>query len=301
MSFKKIVIILIVIPACLFIVSRIFPKEANKVFVSPLATSVSSVHQVIQSITKDRLAKVVDLSLAGTQGTYGIVIKNLKTGESYTRNENMKFDSASIYKLWVLGAVYEKIHNGELSGGEVLSRDATELNKMFDIASEAAELTDGTITMKVDDAIERMITVSDNYSALLLASKIRNSKISSFIEKQGFTDSSLGEPPETSPEDIALFYEKLYKGEIIDEQTSAEMLEILKRQQLNDVIPKYLPENIDVAHKTGEFDGYKHDAGIIYGKDPILIVVLSESNSPQGAADRIADLSRNIFNYFEGK
>ena len=82
---------------------------------------------------------------------------------------------------------------------------------------------------------------------------------------------------------------------------SNTMIEILKQQTFDDRIPKYLPKGIEVAHKTGEIGGFKHDAGIVFAKDPILIVILSESNSPKGAAERIAELSRNIYGYFEDK
>ena len=88
---------------------------------------------------------------------------------------------------------------------------------------------------------------------------------------------------------------------MIDGQYSKRMLDLLSQQRLNDRIPKYLSDDVEVAHKTGEIGGFKHDAGIIFAKDPILFVVLSESNSPQGAAERIAKLSKNAYYYFESK
>jgi beta-lactamase class A len=144
-----------------------------------------------------------------------------------------------------------------------------------------------------------MITISDNYSALLLVSKLRLSNVSKFMLEQGLTGSKTGIPPRTTAADTALLYERLYKGNVVDSESSREMIELLSKQELNDRIPKYLPDGTVVAHKTGELGGYKHDAGIIFGKDPILFVVLSESNAPLGAAERIALLSRDVFNYFE--
>ena len=42
------------------------------------------------------------------------------------------------------------------------------------------------------------------------------------------------------------------------------MLELLKAQTLNDKLPKYLPDQVIMAHKAGELDDVSHDAGIVY-------------------------------------
>lgn len=281
-----------------FFLSWIFPKQNLQKIISPLTDPLSQVGGLIKVFQGKTLAQVVGESLEDARGTYGIVIKNLKTGESYVQNEERKFEAASLYKLWVLGTTYKQLREGRLSRDEVMTKDVKELNDIFEIGTESAELAEGTVTMNVEDAIDKMITISDNYAALLLVSKIRNSNVSSFMREQGFSSSRLGEPPTTTSQDVSLFFEKLYRGTMVDGDSSRKMLELLSHQKLNDRIPKYLPNGIEVAHKTGEIGGFKHDAGIIFAKDPILIVVLSESNSPQGAAERMALLSRDVFNYF---
>lgn len=279
----------------------IFPeKNSAQKIISPFSDNLNQGGN-FSIITGDSLKEVVEKSLAGTKGKYGIVIKNLKNGEVYLRNENEKFEPASLYKLWVMGTAYKLIKEGKLSMKEVLTKDVKELNEMFQIDEDAAEQTEGVINMTAAEAIDRMITISHNYASLLLVSRVRNSTISNFMKEQNFKDSRLGSPPQTSPLDMALFFEKLYSGSMVDSNRSKEMLELLISQELNDRIPKYLPRDIEVAHKTGEIGNFKHDAGIIFAKDPILIVVLSESESPQGAAERIAQLSRNVYYYFENK
>jgi beta-lactamase class A len=200
-----------------------------------------------------------------------------------------------------MGTLFKQERAGTIDFNQTLSQRVQELNRIFKIEEEDAERTEGTVTSKVGDALDKMITVSDNYSALLLVSKIRLSNVSLFMDEQGLKNSETGIPPKTTPSDIALFYERLWRGNVVDSDASREMLELLAKQQLNDRIPKYLPKDIDIAHKTGELGGFKHDAGIIFAKDPILFVVLSESTSPLGAAERIALLAKDVFNYFESK
>lgn len=60
------------------------------------------------------LKSTVTQALEGTKGDYAVYVKNLKTGEDYIVNGDRIFESGSLYKLWVMAAVFEKIHKGEL-------------------------------------------------------------------------------------------------------------------------------------------------------------------------------------------
>jgi beta-lactamase class A len=51
------------------------------------------------------------------------------------------------------------------------------------------------------------------------------------------------------------------------------MMDILKRQQYNDKIPRYLPKEAVCAHKTGEVTGVTHDAGIVIGPSASFVIV----------------------------
>src|SRR3989344_3101681 len=297
-------LLIIIIGAVIFSLALFFffpVKQKFQEIISPLAAGLEETKNLLAVFTGNSLKETVDSSLKGTHGTYAVIIKNLRTGEYFSQNEKRTYEPASLYKLWVLGAAFKQIKEGKLNRDEIISRDARDLNEIFDIASDSAELTEGTVTMKISDAIEQMITISHNYAALLLVSKIRNSNVSAFMREQGFSSSRLGQPQRTTAEDIASFFEKLYTGAMVDGEYSKRMLDLLSQQRLNDRIPKYLPVDVEVAHKTGEIRGFKHDAGIIFAKDPILLVVLSESNSQQGAAERIAQLSKNVYYYFDRK
>lgn len=288
------------------IASNLMNSKQTAGIVSPLPEKksqsvLSAIADTVQQIlpNSDGLKNTVTGSLEGTRGTYAIAIKNLKTGEEYYQNETRQFDSASLYKLWVMGTVYQQIQEGTLTPEKALHADIKTLNERFDIDPEYAELTEGGIDFTVKSALEQMITISHNYAALTLSSTVKISNVSKFIELYGLTGSKTGSPPQTTALDMLRFYEKLYNGEVVSPQYSGEMLETLKRQKLNDRIPKYLPEGTVVAHKTGELGGVKHDAGIVYSPaGDYIFVVMSESTSPQAAAERIALLSQSVYDYF---
>ncbi len=252
-------------------------------------------------LEQNSLKITIENALLGTSETYGIVIINLKTGEYYLQNENSIFETASLYKLWVMAAVFEEIYKGKLNLEEVINDDIVHLYTKFHLSTPSAN---EKLSLKVTDAIEKMITVSDNDAALLLSAKIRLSNIKLFLNNYGFADSKLGnndKGPITTPHNIAIFFKGLYEGKIIDQANSDQMLSILKRQRLNTKLPKYLPDGISTAHKTGELNEFTHDAGIVFApKGDYIIVVLTEGKPESRfmTEERIANLSVAVYNYF---
>jgi len=236
-------------------------------------------------------------SLKDSQGTYAVVIKNFKNGQEFALNENRVYEPGSLYKLWLMATVYTHIKDGRLKEDDILSQNIPTLNQKFAIIDP--ELTEGGITATVSQSLHQMITISHNYAALLLAEKVGNSQIKVFLNQNGLNASDIGDPPQTTASDIALFYEKLYRKELVTPEFSDKMIEILKKQQLNDGLPRYLPPETIVAHKTGDLGWFKHDAGVVFTqKGDYLIIILSESDSPTGAQNRIALLSKAVYDYF---
>lgn len=254
------------------------------------------------SVPKMNLEQVVESALKDSRGTYGIAIKNLKTEEAYSFNSHQAYKTGSLYKLWIMATVFDQIQKGVLTADETLTGNIEELSKKFGIEPEL-ELTEGTITLTINRALTQMITISHNYAALLLTEKIGLSNVKLFLEKYGFQEAKIsGNAPISTPSDIALFLEKLHKGELASQEHTNKMLGLLKMQKLNDKLPKYLPTGTVVAHKTGEIDFLTHDAGIVYTKNgDYVIVIFSESDYPPGAKERIAQISKAVYNYFLGK
>lgn len=301
--FIAFIMLIVAIPSTLFFISYSAQNESIEgKFLSPLATPLQKAIEVLSAVSESKLDKAVQDQLEGSKGSYAVVVKNLKTGESYTYNQEEIFETASLYKLWIMAEAEKQIESGKLRENQVMKDDIAKLNERFDIATESAEKTEGEISLSVINAIEKMITVSDNYAALLLSSRVRLSNVSRFLKEEGFASSNVGIPPKTNAADIASFFEKLYKGELVSASGSARMIEILKQQQLNDRLPKYLPKDIEIAHKTGELGDFKHDAGIVFSKNgDYILVVLSKSNNPQAAAERIAQISKSVFEYFNSQ
>lgn len=263
---KKLLKIFLVLFIAYFLLAFIFSKEGSYSFTFERVSLKKEIEKVLQNI----------------EGRYGIFIKNLSTQETFAQKEQEIFESGSLYKLWVMTAVFEKIKEGSIQEDGVLVADVLDLNRKFVLDLDEAELTEGEIEFSVGSAIEQMITISHNYAALALLDK---------MEVQSVT--------RTTAKDVANFFEKLYFGESIDNGYSRKMTDILLRQTINDRIPKYLPIGTKVAHKTGDIGLFENDAGIVFSQNgDFIIVVLSETKDPVQAADIIAKISQATFNYF---
>lgn len=252
------------------------------------------------SVPRNPLKKIVDNNLKGAQGTYAVVVKNMKNGQSFSYNQNRPYDTASLYKAWILASIYEKIEKGDLKEDTLLEADIAELNKEFNIPPELAEQTAGKTLYTVHDALQKMIAISDNYASLLLTHEVTYDGIDFFLLHYGMNNSHTGEgdeTPSTTAADEARFYELLYTGKLANKENTKKMIELLKQNEFKTVIPKYIP--VQVAHKTGVLDHVSHDAGIVFTKKgDYIIVLMSESGVPPAAEERMARISEDIYQYF---
>jgi len=114
----------------------------------------------------------------------------------------------------------------------------------------------------------------------------------------------------TSPLDVAKVLELMYKGQWVDPQCSAQAMDIMKICETNSRIPRLLPEDTVVAHKTGTMDRVANDAGVVYtpAGDYILAMFYNGNtasqdeydNNPDGdfGSDLMANLSKEIFDSY---
>lgn len=274
-------------------------KKRVLLFIFLILISAIGFYIIYEIALKNSLHQTILQALNGTKGKYSVVVEDLKNGKRESLYGDKVYGIGSLYKLWIMAEAFNQIQQGKLFKDEILSEDVKVLNKEFNIDQESAELKEGTITLTVNDALKQMIDISHNYSALLLTKRIKLSNVAKSLQENGFNASHVGDTPTSTAEDLALFFEKLYKGELANAQYTQEMLGLLKAQKLNGKIPKYLPKATIIAHKTGEIDYFSHDAGIVFTKNKdYIIVILSESDYPPGAQERIAQISKSVFDYF---
>jgi beta-lactamase class A len=230
---------------------------------------------------KGQLQSILNNFVAADPNDWGIVVTNLKTGETGSINAGKVMESASLYKLFVAQAIYRAIDAGQLSYGQ----DAG-----------------GGSGMDIADCLNAMITVSDNTCGRALGSIVGWQALNPTLTSTGFTGTDMTNPAQdTDAHDVALLFQRLYAGTLASPASNANFLNLLKSQRVNNRLPVGLPAGTVIAHKTGDLDDYVHDAGIVYGpKSDYLVVVMSGPwDDPGTAPARFGQLSSQLYSYFE--
>jgi beta-lactamase class A len=99
----------------------------------------------------------------------------------------------------------------------------------------------------------------------------------------------------TTARALLVLLEAIATGKAVSPDASRQMVAVLERQHFSDGIPAGLPPGTVVAHKTGSITRIQHDAAIVFGDRPYVLVVLVRGidDEKQGNA-LIADIARAI-------
>lgn len=211
----------------------------------------------------------------------------------YSRETDREVLAASLYKLAILAEVEHRVELGRLSYRDTIVIDGEDLTADGSWVAPGTELT-------IDEALELMITLSDNGTAVHLWRMLGGESVNELLRKSGVPGFHVAVDPAddhvVTARSIASFYTLLAKGQLVSAAASARMVERLQRQQINDRIPAQLPEGTKVAHKTGNLIGLVHDAGIVYTpRGPRVIVAMTWDADDATADEFIAHVASAVY------
>jgi beta-lactamase class A len=209
-------------------------------------------------------------------GVYGFYILNLNTEENYGVNEDEAFQAASLIKLPVMAAIYSEYEKGNL-----------------DLDDNA-----GDSEYSYRGMVEAMGKRSDNTAFNLGVELLGEDLIESYIDKLGMSNTSY-EGNETTPRDIGIFFKSLWERKIVDRGSRDEILKSLTDTIYEDWIPAGIPD-VRVAHKFGREVHVVNDAGIVFGEDPYVLVIMSKG-VVEAEADKLIPELAGLLHRFENQ
>jgi beta-lactamase class A len=256
------------------------------------ATPVPSIVPTPTSrIIDEREAKILALT-SKLKGKYGVYTYNLTTKSAFTYNAGDIYTAASLMKLPVILTLYQEAEAGriDLEAKYVLQQE----DKRGGAGSLQSKVNGTTYTYK--KLAELMGQLSDNTAYMAMRRILGDEKIQQTIDNLGMSKTSLSDD-KTTPEDMGLFFRKLYSGSIVTRTHRDEILSFLIDTAYEDRIPKGIPVGIKVAHKIGNEVGVISDAGVVFAPKPFVIVLMSGEILEKEALDVLPKITQIIWDF----
>lgn len=225
------------------------------------------------------------------KGTFGFAAKDLQTGEEYRLADDRVFDGGSTMKLAILAYLYNQASNDQFNLDDQVTITASDVQN-YGTGSIRYERLPKRYSYR---ELVNLITIkSDNTAAHMIGAKLDETKVQAYIESLSLTQTSMANRT-TSPRDMLLLMEKLYRGELADPGLTRELLDQMKNTDFEDRLKPRLPDDAVVLHKSGDaIDGGMHDVGVVEYRGRAYAVAMFTHTVP---FPTLPDISRQIFDY----
>lgn len=267
-------------------------------------------------------------------GEVGVFASNLISGEEIAYNARAKFPTASTIKTAVMLEGYHQAAEGKLPlDAAVVLTDADKVGGSGVLNGLSAGLS-----FKVRDLIHLMIVLSDNTATNMLVTRLGTATIDARLTAYGLKETKIFRPtfrdgkpdifPElerefglgmSTPAEMSRLMALIAEGRAVNAEASAAMLATLRQQQDRAMIPRLLPNGVQVGNKTGTDSekladasgrrgAIRADAAIVTGKGVNYVVAIFTRRGvdTRGGPDNAAVLtgariSRAIYDRFAAR
>lgn len=241
------------------------------------------------------LSLTVEKEFRLLKGTFALSFLNISVPEDVLFfNADTVFHAASTMKTPVMVQVMSDVSDGKMSLEDtVLVKN--EFKSIVDGSSYSMDIGDdsgeglykfiGKYTT-VRELVLQMITVSSNLATNILIDIIDARRVMGTLNELGVRGVTVlrgvedglafnaGLNNTVTANGLAELFRQIYIRKFPDEPRYDEMISILRQQKFNDLIPRNLPEDVVVAHKTGSITGVMHDSGLIFLPDGRVYVLV---------------------------
>lgn len=250
---------------------------------------------VIEGNSKDKIKASKAISFFNEKtisqsGVYGLYVLRLKDGSNYGVNEKEIFQAASLIKLPIMAGIYMEEERGALSlSSKYKLKNSDKVAGSGSLYSKPAGYE---ITYR--NLIRLMGKESDNTAFNVCRKLLGDSKIVEIINKIGMKNTSL-ENNQTTPEDIGIFFDELWNGNIVKNDSKNELLGFMTDTIYENWLSAGIPGGVRIAHKFGREVHVINDAGIVYSGEPYIIVLMTKGIVEKQANEVIPELSKAIY------
>lgn len=277
-------------------------QSSNAEIISPLPDGYKADTSILRFIKPkkdpDVLQDKIKQRIGNAWDNYSILVIDYNSPFVLGINESTIYAAASINKVPILAAIYDKAQRGQVDFDKVITVQKEDIQ---DYGTGSIRYDPPGSTYSIKTLVRLMMQKSDNTAAFLLANYIIGlSAVQSYINQNGLTQTDMVKN-KTSNKDMAILFEKIYRRKITNPALSDEMLGFMADSDFEDRLPGLLPKGTKVFHKIGTGTGAVHDVGVVeHGKTVYYIgMFTSDVGDEEQAAKLVAEVSREIFDFMD--
>lgn len=248
---------------------------------------------------KARFEKRVAEIGARVDGVVGYVILDLTSGERIGHLERETFPTASTIKLAIVYELFKQAEEKKINLDEMITLDRRQA-----VGGSGVLFEMGTPTLSIRDYAVLMVTLSDNTATNILIDRLGMEKIAARMQGLGLSVTKLrrhmmdtaaakrGDENVSTPDEIVRLLQAMHKG-------MPDAIALLKKPKENR-LRKGLPDGVESADKSGELEGVRVDAGVVFAKNrPYVLCVMTTFLKDDAEGERaIEEISRVTYEYF---
>lgn len=222
--------------------------------------SLSQAPVLVSDVPESMLQQELQAWRNGKNADAAFYVQSLDNGAVLADiNASKQYQMASIYKLFLLQPLAKKVPAEAWGNTKITHRSYLE-------------------------CVHAMLAVSDNPCAEAIADKLNWTAAQKQIKAAGYKTTVINstEKFHSTAADTALLLDRLYHGDGYDAKTRSIAFEALVKRKSGEAIRKACVD-CTVYNKTGDLNGYRHDAAIVEknGKSYVVVIFSQGSNWAQ--------------------
>ncbi len=250
------------------------------------------------------ITKTIADRLAGLDGKIGISYIDLTQEKEMFFGNSKVFQGSGAIMLMALVECFKQIEEGKIRETDMYRIRKETCMKDDDPSYGVLRFLHDGVELSVADLCNLMSTVSDNMAFNKLVDILGRENIKKTFSALGYQDMKLNRKIDDEaamqkgvqnyisiPEMASIFY-KIYRGQLISEQTSSRMLSLMKQHQRTSMIPYIFKESVSIAHVTGFDEDIIIDGGIIFTEDPFILVMAISDMDIRKAENLMRDITQ---------
>ena len=248
-------------------------------------------------------------------GTLGVAILDLTSGQEYLLRPDEVFPQASSIKIAVLAELYhqsEQAAHGATGKATLKDSYVVSASDLVPDSDIMGGLTPGVTRLTNRDLATMMVAVSDNAATNVLIDRVGMQNVRAFMDSLGFPHIQLrrkmmdlkaateGRENIATPREMMTLLERLYRGKVLGQPLQDEFFAMLATHK-DSWLPRNLPEDLRIANKPGALEGVRTDSGVVFLKDrPYVICVMTTYlGSERAGEEAISAISAAAYALFD--